>query len=701
MAMRLSGLMSGMDTESIVEQLVLARRTKVDDTKKAQTKLQWKSEAWKTLNSKILKFYNGILGSSMRFEGSYMKKTTKVSNSSVVSVITGANAMNSVQSLKVNKLAKSGYLTGGKIELGEDAIVKEVTSDTRLSGLGIGLSDRGTIKVSVGGEEKEINVAGATTVGELVQSFRNAGINASFDATNQRFYLAANGTGTESDFSVYAGDAKGLEMLQKLGLSYLDEGIANKYVDYIKSIKIETLEKNRLNELISEKESIENSLTARIKDIEDSFEFFEPGDLDGVYVGGKVDVEAIKEKIREKIKEKYPGDSEEKLAEFDSKWDSEWKGSFGSLSRLNGVLDDLEKDNEGNYSLSESGKKYVDDKFQEMTQPFKDLLGIDIKDGKIIAGEGCRFTVKEEGEGDKKTQKLVSKDGIENENDPSGAIKDAAEDAEIYLNGVKYTSSRNTFEINGLTLTVNSTTADGEVVTLTTQDDTDGIYDMIKSFIKEYSELINEMDKLYNADSSKGYEPLTNEEKEAMTDSDIEEWEKKIKDSLLRRDDSLGSISNALKQLMLEGVTVNGKQMYLSNFGIETLSYFTAAENEKNAYHIDGDPDDSNTKANEDKLRAMIATDPQTVIDFFVGLSRNMYAEMTDRMARTEYSSAYTAYEDVKMKKEYDDYTAKIKELEKKLSDYEDKWYQKFAQMETALAKLQSSASAVTSLLGG
>ncbi len=70
-------------------------------------------------------------------------------------------------------------------------------------------------------------------------------------------------------------------------------------------------------------------------------------------------------------------------------------------------------------------------------------------------------------------------------------------------------------------------------------------------------------------------------------------------------------------------------------------------------------------------------------------------------MAPTEYSSAFTVYEDKKMKEEYDGYTSKIKDLEKKLADYEDKWYAKFAAMETAMAKLQKGASAVTSLLGG
>ena len=53
------------------------------------------------------------------------------------------------------------------------------------------------------------------------------------------------------------------------------------------------------------------------------------------------------------------------------------------------------------------------------------------------------------------------------------------------------------------------------------------------------------------------------------------------------------------------------------------------------------------------------------------------------------------------MKEDYDDYTSKIKTAEDKLTDYEDKWYKKFSAMETALAKMQSNASAITGLLGG
>ena len=97
MAMRLSGLMSGMDTESIIAQLVEAKKTKVTTAVKAQKSLKYKQDAWKTLNNQILKLYHNALG-NLRFEGSFVKKTTKVSNSNIVSVITGDGAMNGVQS---------------------------------------------------------------------------------------------------------------------------------------------------------------------------------------------------------------------------------------------------------------------------------------------------------------------------------------------------------------------------------------------------------------------------------------------------------------------------------------------------------------------------------------------------------------------------------------------------------------------------
>lgn len=280
------------------------------------------------------------------------------------------------------------------------------------------------------------------------------------------------------------------------------------------------------------------------------------------------------------------------------------------------------------------------------------------------------------------------------------AQKSKGSDAEIVLNGVTYTGESNTFEVNGLTITALQKSS--QAITLTTRQDTDGIYNKIKDFFKEYNLLINEMDKLYNAESAKGYEPLTDDEKEEMSDSEIEKWETKIKDSIMRGDSNLSTISSAMKNIMLQGATVNGKQLYLSNFGIETLGYFSAEENERNAYHINGDEDDASVSSKENALKMAIAEDPETVISFFAQLSQNLYTELNNQSKAVEGVRSFGKfYDDKKMKEDYDNYTTKIKEQEEKLTALEDRWYNKFAAMETALAKLQSNQSAVSSLLGG
>lgn len=100
MAIRITGMYSGLDTESIISELASAQSVKKNKLVKAQTKLSWKQDAWKALNTKIYSFYTNILD-NMRFEGSYMRKSTKVSHPNAVSIVTSADAPNSVQNASV------------------------------------------------------------------------------------------------------------------------------------------------------------------------------------------------------------------------------------------------------------------------------------------------------------------------------------------------------------------------------------------------------------------------------------------------------------------------------------------------------------------------------------------------------------------------------------------------------------------------
>lgn len=279
-----------------------------------------------------------------------------------------------------------------------------------------------------------------------------------------------------------------------------------------------------------------------------------------------------------------------------------------------------------------------------------------------------------------------------------GAKKTAGEDAAIMLNGVSYTSSSNTFEVNGMTINALAKT-DGEV-TITTATDVQGIYDKIKDFLTDYNDLMKEMSKLYNADSAKGYEPLTSEEKDAMSDSDVEMWEDKIKSSLLRRDSTLSGVMSAMSGAMLAGYDVNGKNYSLSSFGIMTLGYFEVAKEDRGLFHINGDPDDEDVSDKEEKLKAALQKEPDSVMSFFQKLSSQLYSNLDQKMKRTELSSIYTVYNDKEMAKTYSSYTDTIKEWDTKMTAIEDSYYKKFAAMEKALSKLQSQTSSLSGLLG-
>lgn len=283
----------------------------------------------------------------------------------------------------------------------------------------------------------------------------------------------------------------------------------------------------------------------------------------------------------------------------------------------------------------------------------------------------------------------------------TGGSRTEAADAEIVLNGATYTSSTNEFTVNGVSITALAETAENEELTLTVATDTDGLYDKIKNFITSYNTLINELNSLYNADSAKGYEPLTDDEKDQMSDAEIEKWEEKIKASLLRRDDTLSGLISGMTTAMSKSYTIGGKSYNLSTFGIMTLGYLNAAENEQYAYHIDGDEDDSSVSGKDDKLMAAIKENPDSVVDFIKQLSQGLYDAIDKKMKSTTLSSSYTVYNDKEMASEYSDYTDLIQKWEDKLQEQEDYYYSKFAAMETALAKLNSQTSSLSSLLGG
>nr|MCR5521538.1 flagellar filament capping protein FliD [Lachnospiraceae bacterium] len=183
----------------------------------------------------------------------------------------------------------------------------------------------------------------------------------------------------------------------------------------------------------------------------------------------------------------------------------------------------------------------------------------------------------------------------------------AASDAKIKLNGATITSSTNTVKANGLSLSLKGITA-GSTVAVTVTNDSEGVYNKIKDFVKSYNELMNEMYDKYNAASARDYQMLTDDDKEAMSDKQIELWEDKIKDSLLRRDDTLNALMTTFRSAMQKTVEVDGKKYSLSSFGVGTGVY-----TEHGILHIDGDEEDGMYGSKTDKLKSAIDQDPELV----------------------------------------------------------------------------------------
>ena len=569
MAMRVSGINSGLDTDSIVQELVSAYNTKTEKYQKEQTKLSWKQEIWKGLNTKVYSLYNNV--GKLRFSSAYSTKKTTSSDTTKATVSASSNAVNGTQKLHVLATAQSGYLTGGKLSLREEVtdadgttklqdVKGAVKAETKLSELGF-TGDEARLNINTTDEEgnavtKTVSLTKDSTIQDVVNALKDNGLNASFDANNGRIFVSSKNTGKAADFSLSSATTK----------------------------------------LVEKKDADGNV-------IKDS--------------NGKTEMESVALSAEEQA----------------------------------------------------ASKKLIG------------LLGLDTDSSNIYGNKAAKI------------------DG---------------RDAVIALNGVKYTNTTNDFAINGLNISVNGVTDDvadpdstdlsslndSTAITINTATDIQGIYDTVKDFLTEYNNIINEITKLYNADSAGSYEPLTDDEKDKMSDTEIEKWETKIKDSLLRRDSSLSSVMNAMMTSMSQPIEINGKSYSLSSFGIQTLGFLNAAENEQNAYHIDGDEDDENTSGNQDKLMAAITSDPDTVIEFMKQLSTNLYKSIDDQMQSNDLRSRYKIYNDKEMDKQYTNLTKTIKEWESKVSDKEDYYYKQFSNMETALAKLQSQTSSISSMLG-
>lgn len=753
MAIRMSGLSSGLDTEAIVGALMSAQSLKKTKLTQAKTKLEWTQTKWKELNTKLYKLYTEQV-SKLQLQTSYMTKKATISDETKAKITASAKAVNGSYTMEVNNIATAQYLTGSKISAS--------SGSTKMVDLDSSLLNK-EIEVKVGGKTTKFTITEDTTIDNFTSELKKAGLNASFDTAQKRLFISSKDSGLANAFSITTSGVSDAEVTARKNLrdavGYDSMTTANKKIvdDAMKKLETSGVDTTEYQEALDAiTGTVLSTRTAKAEAAASK------------YVKAKVYSEnyaEYEEKAKASLKSTYFTEDGEVKDELKTKYAAEFDAYTQEDKEKLGVADMTQEE----YIVWRANQLYD----QEVAKQ-ADTDTTSFVNKQISSDEETKLAVKEAAYAGKTADEIQALDSkalkkyygtgdaadasnisaIEGtsafsadsiKNDISGVVSDyasvtdrtyalngsalagigladikvddagnvtvngnadgslpddmglvKASDSEILLNGAKMTSSSSTVSVNGLSIELTGLTKVGEPITFSASSDTDAVYNTIKKFFTEYNSLMKEMNELYNADTAKGYEPLTSEQKKDMSDDDIKLWEDKIKDSLLRGDSSLGSVRSAMRNTMMSQVTYNGKTYSLASFGICTSTDYT----EGGLYHIYGDSDDSVYADKEDKLKKALEEDPDAVVNVLSDIFGKLRNTMSDKMAGSKVSSSQTFYSDIKMKDDIKNYEKQIKEWETKLADMEDSYYSKFTKMETALAKLQSQQNSLSGLFG-
>lgn len=712
MSIRLSGLNSGMDTDAIVQALMSAQNYKKTKIQAKQTKLEWKKELWGELNTKIYNFYTNTLG-KMRLQGTFKTKAATSSDNSKVTATATSAAAEGTYKVKVNSLASAQYVTSGKLNGAKErdkegnltGTIGKVSASSKLIDL-VG-ADKTTSTFAAG---TQIVVAGKkgtatllvdenTKVSDFVKTCQDAGLTASFDADQQRFFIGSDTSGADQGFTITSSALTTdqldsiKEWKEAVGYAYLsstDKSAVSKIFD---KLQAGTIDEEKANESL--KKYVEKSKNAAVnayykKEVTDTFkDYFEydvsdptkktgitQDGINALLADGKTQAQIDKMSDKKKIEAVNALVNKKVAAELKTQTYQD-KIKDGIENGISGASDAILSAGSIDDNLSQVESKVT--KFHtEM-----DASKLQDNSDTALAGFGLSKVT---------GSKVDEKDA----GNTAGMVVVEASDASITFNGATLTSSTSTLTVNGLTLNVLDKT-DSEI-SISVAKDTSAIYDTIKDFISEYNDILKTMNSYYNAASSRGYDVLTDEQKEAMTESEVEKWEDKIKSSLLRRDDTLNSIISSFRTNMMGGYTASdGKRYSLASLGIAT-----SAKNwyEGGLLHIKGDEDDTEYMDETNKLEAMLTKDPELVMEIMNGLTGKLYTDLQKKMRTSKMSSAFTFYNDKEMNSQLSDYKTQVSKWEKKLAALEDRYYKQFTAMEKAMASLNSQQNYFSSMMG-
>jgi len=304
--------------------------------------------------------------------------------------------------------------------------------------------------------------------------------------------------------------------------------------------------------------------------------------------------------------------------------------------------------------------------------------------------------------------------------DSANPVTSQGVDAVVEIDGDPVTRNTNTFTINGVEYTLKKAhTAENPDDTITVTQNVDAVFDSIKLFVDEYNKLVDKFSETISEKYDRDYLPLSKEQKDEMTEKEVEKWEKQAKTGLLRNDSILSKVQSDMRMALIE--SVEGIGINLSAIGISSKSYL-----DKGKLTID-----------EDKLKAAIKQKPDEVKNLFIQRSdtvpnytRNLSS--SERTTRNKEQGLLFRISDIldnhistlrdnngrkgillekagiegdlsefesSLAKSISSYDDKISEFMAKLAKKEENYYRQFSQLETYMNRMNSQMDWLTSQL--
>ncbi|MDH5161289.1 flagellar filament capping protein FliD [Heyndrickxia oleronia] len=281
------------------------------------------------------------------------------------------------------------------------------------------------------------------------------------------------------------------------------------------------------------------------------------------------------------------------------------------------------------------------------------------------------------------------------------------EDASVTVNGATVTSSSNNISVYGMNITLLKEDP-GVTKTISVKSDSDNVFNSIKSFVEEYNKLIDTVNSKLNEKRYRDYQPLTKEQREALSENEAKLWDEKAKSGVLSRDSLLTETMSQLRTYLsmpVDGIPSNELNS-LSKIGI-TTEYMSL---------------DGKLQINEDKLREAINNNPEQIMNLFTksgskdtststaslkdsGIGDRLYEMLKSTITKLndKAGAPNTAANIDKsvLGKSISEYSTQYNDWIDKLATIESRYYKQFNAMEEAIQKLNNQMSYITSALGG